>query len=341
MSSVRVLIVDNQRGVRRSLRSGLVSLEQDFEILEATSGEEALLVFASAPVDLLITGVRLAGISGLELLQRLRQRNPELKVILTAANPDARISRQALEAHANALISKPLELSELNEAIQRCLGEGEPPAQARQPGGTAKSISERLAAQCQEMGATASFVLDVSGQILAQAGDSDKAEIVKPIIPRLLEALGASSQLLQELGDSNLDDLLCFAGAKVDLFAAHLGKAHAMLVVFDSGVIGNTRARAARLVSTAVRELVAVLPEQEALEQPPQNQRVASPPSQVAADGEGVAELEAVFRQASMLRFDPQDIDEFWDTAVEQQNSGTSDALSSDQTQDGGIIEDE
>ncbi len=341
MSGVRVLIVDNQRGVRRSLRSGLDSLEQDFEILEATSGEEALLAFASAPVELLITGVRLAGISGLELLQRLRQRNPELKVILTAANPDARISRQALEAHANALISKPLELSELIEAIQRCLGEGGPPAQARQPDGSAKSLSERLAAQCQEMGAAASFVLDGGGQILAQAGDAEKAEIVIPLIPRLLEALGASARLLQALGDSTLDDLLCFAGEKVDLFAAHLGQAHAMLVVFNSGVIGNTRARAARLVSTAVQELVAMLPEHETLEQPPQDQHAASLPTQIAADGEDVAELEAVFRQASMLRFDPQDIDEFWDTAIEQQNGETGDALSSDRTQDRGIIEDE
>lgn len=341
MPSVRILIVDNQRGVRRSLRSGLESLEQDFEILEATSGEEALLVFASAPAELLITGVRLAGISGLELLQRLRQRNPELKVILTAANPDARISRQALEAHANALISKPLELSELIEAVQRCLSKEGPPAQARQPDGSAKSLSERLEAQCQEMGAAASLVLDGSGKILAQAGDPEKAEIVQPLIPRLLEALGASAQLSQALGGSTLDDLLCFAGAKVDLFAAHLGQAYAMLVVFDSDAIGNTRARAARLVSTAVRELVAMLPEQDALEQPPQDQRDAPPLSQVAVDGEGVAELEAVFRQASMLRFDPQDVDEFWDTAVEQQNGSTSDAPSPDQTQDRGIIEDE
>src|SRR5574341_93889 len=200
MSKRRVLIVDNQRGVRRSLRSGLDSLEEDFEILEATSGEEALLVFAGAPADLLITGVSLAGISGLELMQRLRQRKPKLKVILTADHPDARISQQALHAHAIALIPKPIEIADFSEAVQRFLDMDEPaPRPSEQKDGSSGSLIAFLESQCQEMGALATVLLDSGGEILGQAGDPSKARMALPLIPALLEALGASTRLSQAL----------------------------------------------------------------------------------------------------------------------------------------------
>jgi CheY-like chemotaxis protein len=339
------LIVDNQRGVRRSLRSGLESLEEDFEIVEATSGEEALLVFAEAPVDILVTGVRLAGISGLELMQRLRQRQPKLMVILTAANPDARTSQQALQAHANALISKPVEIADFIEAVQRCLDDREAtprPAEQREvPSG---SLSQHLESQCQEMGAAATVLLDSGGEILGQAGDPAKAQMVMPLVPALLEALGASARLSQALEKPMPDDLLCYSGAKIDLFVAHIGQPYALLVVFDSATMGNTRARAARLVSSAVRELAALLPQPDVTPKP-QNEAEAVPPSpQVKKVEKNTGDLKVALDQASGMRLDLQDVEAFWESAAEQQGGGSdgnSEGLSFDQAQDMGIIQDE
>jgi len=345
MSHWRVLIVDNQRGVRRSLRTGLESLMEDFEIVEATSGEEALLVFAEAPVELLVTGVRLAGISGLELMQRLRQRRPKLKVILTASNPDARISQQALQAHANALIPKPIEIADFIEAVQRCLDDREAtPKQAEQPDKLSGSLSQHLESQCQEMGAAATVLLDSGGEILGQAGDPTKAQMVMPLVPALLEALGASARLSQALERPMPDDLLCYSGAKIDLFVAHIGQPYALLVMFDNTTMGNTRARAVRLVSSAVRELAGLLPQPEATPKPQVEVEMVSPPPQVKKVGKNTGDLKVALDQASDMHLDPQDVEAFWESATEQQDGDSADksgGISFDQAQDMGIIQDE
>jgi CheY-like chemotaxis protein len=341
----RILIVDNQRTVRRTLRSGLDSLGEFFEILEATSGEEALLAFAEAPVDILITGVHLAGISGLELMQRLRKRQPALKVILTVANPDAHLSHQALQAHANALIPKPIDIDGFVEAVRRCLDMIEAkPRQGEQPDGSLDSLGKHLESKCQEMGAAATVLLDPGGEILGKAGEAAKMQMIVPLIPALLEALGASARLSQALDEPVPDDLLCFSGAKVDLFAAHIGQPYALLVVFDTASMGNTRPRAARLVSLAVQELAGLLPQPQATREPHKKLEKSPPLSKTREHKKDTADLKAALEQASGKHLDPQKIDAFWKEATEQHDGDSGhnpDAMSFDQAQDMGIIQDE
>lgn len=326
---MRLLIVDNQRGVRRSLRATLESIGQDFDILEAGSGEEALLAFArhTASVDLLVTDLRLAGISGLDLAERLRQRNPALKVILTGNGFDDRVRQQALQAHVNALITRPVESGEFIEAIQRCLDSTEGPASViALP--APQSLDERLERIRQEMSALAVILLDASGQTVAQASEISMSATLKSILPALLEALAANARLAQALGGDSPDDLLCQAGSKVDLYAAHVSKANALLVLFDGGTVGNTRAKAARLVSSAVQELGLVLPESGSTlptpDGPPDqdasldhNDIQTAPLDDSSAD---VTDLETILHQAATLRLAPKDVDDFWETALQQQD---------------------
>ena len=345
MSGPRILIVDNQRTVRRTLRSGLESLGEFFEILEATSGEEALLASSAERVDILITGVRLAGISGLELMQKLRKQQPDLKVILTAANPDEHLNQQALQARANALIPKPIDVTDFIEAVQRCLDmiEAKPRKAGRQVG-SRDTLSKHLESKCQEMGAAATVLLDSSGEILGKAGEPAKAQMITPLIPALLEALGASARLSQALDRPVPDDLLCFTGAKVDLFAAHVGQPYALLVLFDTTSMGNTRARAARLVSLAAQELAGLLPQPGATQEP-QKEVVSNPiPPQSGEVKKDTGDLKAALDQASGMSLDPEEIEAFWKAATEQPDGdlgNNSEALSYDQAQDRGIIQDE
>jgi hypothetical protein len=194
------------------------------------------------------------------------------------------------------------------------------------------------------MGALATVLLDSGGEILGQAGDPSKARMALPLIPALLEVLGASTRLSQALERSMPDDLLCFAGAKIDLFAAHIGQPYALLVMFDTATMGNTRPRAARLVSSAVRELAGLLPQPGAA-QKPQKEVAATPPHPPARRaGKDTGDLKAALEQASEVHLDPQDVENFWESASEQQDGGSgenSGALSFDQAQDMGIIQEE
>ncbi len=89
MSTYHVLIVENSREQRRTLRTELGSLDHRLEVYDVASGEEALLVLARQPLDLLVSGSRLAGISGVELSQKARQRKAGLKVILLGGKADS------------------------------------------------------------------------------------------------------------------------------------------------------------------------------------------------------------------------------------------------------------
>jgi len=339
---VRVLIVDNQRGVRRSLRSGLESLDQEFQILEATSGEEALLAFARQPVDLLVSGVRLAGISGLELSHRLRHSSPELRVILIAGHIDEGTRQLALQAHAEALIAKPVSLPEFSAAVRRCLGQAEAPAESNAPQvSSLENLPERLETTRQEMGALAVLLLNTTGEIEAQAGGSVAVQIAQ-LVPPIQEALIASSHLSQSMGGVHPDDLLCFAGPKVDLYAAHLDEAHALLVVFDRTEMRNTRARATRLVTTAVQELVSELPKNAPTK--PLRREKSSPPVETPADvePEATSDLEAIFTNLPHEKPDTDELNAFWESALEGGPDGgkhDSESLTYDEAQQQGLVD--
>ena len=70
MSSYHILIVDDQKDIRRVLVSGLQTLGQKLDVIEVPSAEEAMLLAPRRTFDLIVTDVRLPGISGLDLVKR-------------------------------------------------------------------------------------------------------------------------------------------------------------------------------------------------------------------------------------------------------------------------------
>jgi two-component system, response regulator YesN len=78
-----ILLVDDQRDILRLIHATLDTLKQpELKIFESPSGEEALLESSRHKIDLLITDYKLPGMSGVELMHKVRARNPEAKVIL-------------------------------------------------------------------------------------------------------------------------------------------------------------------------------------------------------------------------------------------------------------------
>jgi len=74
----RILLVDDQRDILKLLRSALDTLKNEkIKISEAPSGEEALLESTRHKVDLLVTDYKLPGMSGVELMHKIRVRHPD------------------------------------------------------------------------------------------------------------------------------------------------------------------------------------------------------------------------------------------------------------------------
>src|SRR5512143_4051253 len=122
MSSYHILIVDDQKDIRRVLVSGLQTLGQTLDVIEVPSAEEAMLLAPRRTFDLIVTDVRLPGISGLDLVKKLRAFNPNLKLILITGLSDYQTRKQVEEAGTFAFFYKPIGMGDFLDAVERALG---------------------------------------------------------------------------------------------------------------------------------------------------------------------------------------------------------------------------
>lgn len=113
-----MLIVDDEEGPRQSLR---VVFKSEFDILLADSGAAALELAGSKPVDVAILDIRMAGMSGTELLPRLKELDSRIEVLMLTAFETTDTVKQALRHGACDYLTKPFEISVLREAVANAL----------------------------------------------------------------------------------------------------------------------------------------------------------------------------------------------------------------------------
>jgi len=123
--SPRILIVDDDAGQRSLLDSFLTS--QGFETVLAASGEEALEILRAQVFNLMISDVRMPGLSGLETLRRARQERAVLPVLLVTAYADIREAVDAMRDGALNYLAKPIDLDELLATVRQATGLGQSP----------------------------------------------------------------------------------------------------------------------------------------------------------------------------------------------------------------------
>src|SRR5437870_5085903 len=116
----RILIVDDDSGQRSLLDSFLRS--QGFETVPVASGERALEVLRSEEVSMMISDVRMPGITGLETLRRARQQHAVLPVLLVTAYADIREAVGAMRDGAVNYLAKPIDLDELLASVRQSTG---------------------------------------------------------------------------------------------------------------------------------------------------------------------------------------------------------------------------
>jgi DNA-binding NtrC family response regulator len=120
----RILIVDDDPGQRSLLDSFLRS--QGFETVTVGSGEEALKVLNSGGVSMMISDVRMPGLSGLETMRLARQEHAVLPILLVTAYADIREAVGAMRDGALNYLAKPIDLDELLTTVQQATGIAQP-----------------------------------------------------------------------------------------------------------------------------------------------------------------------------------------------------------------------
>jgi DNA-binding NtrC family response regulator len=113
-----VLVVDDEEHMVNTLRH---ILADRYQVRTAATGEEALDLAAEAPPHVTLLDIMMPGLSGLEVLRRLKEVHPETEVIMVTALDDVRKAVEAMKAGAHDYITKPFEEEDLIVAIEKAL----------------------------------------------------------------------------------------------------------------------------------------------------------------------------------------------------------------------------
>jgi putative two-component system response regulator len=115
----RVLVVDAEPGVREAIETYLT--HRGFEVLTAGFGEEALGILARQKISCMLADGRLFGTGSGELLSRSLERDPNLAVLVMNSNGDVSDAVQYLQYGAMDYLKKPIDLAQVEAALQRAL----------------------------------------------------------------------------------------------------------------------------------------------------------------------------------------------------------------------------
>jgi DNA-binding NarL/FixJ family response regulator len=229
------MIVDDQREVSRLLQSALITLEQDLEIVEMPSGEEAILDATRNKVDLLVADYRLPGISGLQLMKKIRARHPSAKVILITGMSDPNVRKEVAQAGADAFFIKPISIADFLDSVERVLGLVETilplePILNDDEDDKRQRLAVQFSELRQKLNAQAVLLLNDRGRILACAGELPEKNQEVSLVASLMAIYSAGQKVTQIIGHKSNSSWHIFNGGKFDLIFAPLDSTHAILL---------------------------------------------------------------------------------------------------------------
>lgn len=240
--SYRVLIVDDHREMRAAFKANLEAIDADLNVMDVPSGEEALLEASSGRLDLLIADIGLPGLSGLELFEKLKENDPEIKIILVTGQEDEDLRREIADCGADAFFIKPVNIPDLLKEVHRCLGlsiHEEKPLKTLEYEPLHEGLTGRIEELRVEVEALSVSVLNLEGSIAAQDGSMPDAVYESKVMPRLLDTFQAVNDISGFLGIENPDSSWYFSGIKYDLFWVHINREYGMLVITNP-IMQNT-----------------------------------------------------------------------------------------------------
>ncbi len=123
MRKYKILVVDDEHLIRWSLEQNLK--KQGYEVLTAGSGEDALKIVQEESPDLILLDIQLPGINGLEVLERVKDFDDEIIVIMVTALGVLETAVQAMRMGAFDYVNKPFNLDELAIVINKALETGD------------------------------------------------------------------------------------------------------------------------------------------------------------------------------------------------------------------------
>lgn len=210
MSVLKLLVVDDELGIRHGIKRVLsnytvtypfIEEQFTFDIVEAESGEEALKIVEEGKIDIILLDNKLPGISGIEVLNILKERNLDLSISMITSYASLDLAVKATNYGSYSFIPKPFTPQELKTAIENI---------------TKNLFLKRMTRQMNEVGKQVRFqflsvlshelkspINAIEGylKIIQDKQVGDYVDDYKPMIDRSIERLKGMRTLIMDLLD--------------------------------------------------------------------------------------------------------------------------------------------
>ncbi len=113
-----ILVVDDEHGVRQSFN---LVLKDEYDVLLAENGQEAIDIFINNPVDLILLDIRLPDIDGVELLEKLKEVDANTEIVMVTAVNEIQTAVKAIKMGAYEYVIKPFDVDDVLTIIHRAL----------------------------------------------------------------------------------------------------------------------------------------------------------------------------------------------------------------------------
>jgi len=322
-----ILLVDDQKDIVRLLHSTLQTLGHKLDIVDAPSGEEALLEASRRKIDLLVSDYLLPGMSGVELMRKIKVRNPDLRVIFISGMTERKARDEMLNAGAIAIFDKPIPLADFLDAVERGLGLVRtifPPESSKEAETHRQSLSELLGGFRQKIKADAVYLISDRARVLARAGDLHDSSMEVSLLSALMAIYSAGLKVSRFIRQEHLDNYHVFRGGDHDMLLIPVDASHALLLA-GKGLANEDRILKTVEATLFVRGDVENVLQSLGVSAPPitTEATIAEPealPMLDEQEPEPEVDLDELFATASK-KSKVKDVDAFWDDAVEKAGS--------------------
>ncbi len=234
MTTRHILLVDDEPKVASLLSKALEYSNQHYRVSVAHSGEEALEVLNRSPVDLLITDLRMPGISGLELIRWARASSPQTRTILITAYGNDEVEAEARRLEAYRYITKPFDIGDFTQVVQDALSDVaiSRPGLVVLSGESFEAIAQQLDRLRYDIGALCIFLADMQGQRLVEVGVTEELDAAT-LLSLLACGFATTGELARQFGSGQAVNLNFHEGTRYEIYSANVGDNLFLAIIYD------------------------------------------------------------------------------------------------------------
>ncbi len=297
----RILIVDDDREQSRALKMSLELIEQVIQVIDVPSGEEAMLEIGRDPFDLLVADYHLPGMTGVELIKKLRKRSPDLKALIITGTPLDVVRKDIGDLEISELIQKPIDAEIFLNAVkaivfgieeEEFLPDEEYYSAPQSVLGPVPEIDDEQIARIMadvmpDLGAIGMAFISREGTVLVESGQFDNRLQFNEIKQLLAYNFTWSAEITHMMGNRPSGAVHYYTGTDYDIYALAIGL-HFFLTIIYPGGSPREMGQVLRLWRKEARDMIQSIGE----------------PALTIADGRGLQPVEEKVEKEKPARVD-------------------------------------